>query len=55
MKEKKQFKQLSDEELEKVHGGLDTYYSKKNDKGKCTETKTFESPQLIVDPGIGPI
>lgn len=51
MKQKKQLRELSEDDLEQVHGGLDPYCKAKDAEGKCVETPTLETPNGLIDPG----
>ena len=51
MKQKKQLRELSEDDLEQVHGGLDPYCKAKDAEGKCVETPTFETPNGPYIPG----
>ena len=55
MKQKKQLRELSEDDLEQVHGGLDPYCKAKDVDGKCIDSPTYETPNGPNLPGIGPI
>lgn len=51
MKQKKQLRELSEDDLEQVHGGLDLYCKAKDAEGKCVETLPLEIPNAPTNPG----